>query len=206
MRGLHSIKLKKRKMSRLQTIENALTSINETVFQELCDSFLILKNENYRIFSRVGSQSGKQKTTKGTPDTFYLLPNGRYVFVEYSTNITKGVSKLQEDIKKCLDTTKTKIPINQIAEIILCVNFNLSTEEFQSLKNLLGKAELTLTIYTLDCLSLELHLQHRDLVHKYLGLPLDTGQIVSINTFIEEYNKASKGIATPLNNTFLHRV
>ena len=192
-------------MSRLQSIENALTSINETVFQELCDSFLILRNDNYRTFSRVGSQSGKQKTTKGTPDTFYLLPNGQYVFVEYSTNITKGVSKLQEDIKKCLDTTKTKIPINQIAEIILCINFNLSTEEIQSLKNLLDKTRLTLTIYTLDCLSLELHSQHRDLVHKYLGLPLDTGQIVSINTFVEEYNKASKGIATPLNNTFLHR-
>ena len=151
------------------------------------------------------TDSLKQKTTKGTPDTFYLLPNGKYVFVEYSTNITKGVSKLQEDIKKCLDTTKTKIPINQIAEIILCINFNLKTEEIQSLKNLLDKTELTLTIYTLDCLSLELHLQHRDLVHKYLGLPLDTGQIVSINTFVEEYNKASKGIATPLNNTFLHR-
>ena len=192
-------------MSRLQSIENALASINETVFQELCDSFLILRNDNYRTFSRVGSQSGKQKTTKGTPDTFYLLPNGQYVFVEYSTNITKGISKLQEDIEKCLDTTKTKIPINQIAEIILCINFNLSTEEIQSLKNLLDKTRLTLTIYTLDCLSLELHSQHRDLVHKYLGLPLDTGQIVSINTFVEEYNKASKGIATPLNNTFLHR-
>ena len=76
-------------MSRLQTIENALANINESVFQELCDSFLILKNENYRIFSRVGSQSGKQKTTKGTPDTFFLLPNGKYVFIEYSTNITK---------------------------------------------------------------------------------------------------------------------
>ena len=33
-------------MSRLQTIENALASINETAFQELCDSFLILKAEN----------------------------------------------------------------------------------------------------------------------------------------------------------------
>ncbi len=191
-------------MSRLQTIENALANINETVFQELCDSFLILKNENYRIFSRVGSQSGKQKTTKGTPDTFFLLPNGKYVFIEYSTNITKGVSKLREDIEKCLNTTKTKIPIDQIAEIILCVNFNLNAKEEQSLRNLLGKAKLILTIYTLNSLSLELHFQHRDLV-KYLGLPLDTGQIVSISTFVEEYNKASKGIATPLNNTFLHR-
>lgn len=192
-------------MSRLQTIENALASINETIFQELCDSFLILKNENYRAFSRVGSQSGKQKTIKGTPDTFLLLPNSKYVFVEYSTNITKGVSKLREDIEKCLDTTKTKIPINQIVEIILCINFNLNVDEIQSLKNLLGKTKIALTIYTLDSLSLELHLQHRDIVHKYLGLPLDTGQIVSIRTFVDEYNKASKGIATPLNNTFLHR-
>lgn len=192
-------------MSRLQIIENALVSINEAAFQELCDNFLIRKNENYRTFSRVGSQCGKQKTIKGTPDTFFLLPDGKYVFVEYSTNVTKGVAKLQEDIEKCLDATKTKIPVNQIAEIIFCINFNLSTEAIQSLENLLGKIKIRLTVYTLDSLALELHLQHRDLVHEYLGLPLDTGQIVSIHTFVDEYNKASKGIATPLNNTFLHR-
>lgn len=192
-------------MSRLQSIENALANINETVFQELCDSFLVLKNENYRAFSRSGSQSGKQKTIKGTPDTFFRLPNGKYVFVEYSTNITKRIIKLQEDITKCLEESITKISINQIAEIILCVNFNLNTQETQSLIDLLGKTKIALTIYTLDSLSLELHLQHRNLVHKYLNLPLDTGQIVSISTFVAEYNKASKGIATPLDNTFLHR-
>ena len=38
-------------MSRLQTIENALASINETVFQELCDSFLILKNPQIRNYA-----------------------------------------------------------------------------------------------------------------------------------------------------------
>ena len=50
-------------MSRLQSIENALIEINETVFQELCDSYLVLRNPNYAAFSRTGSQSGKQKTT-----------------------------------------------------------------------------------------------------------------------------------------------
>ncbi|WP_138273620.1 hypothetical protein [Bacteroides fragilis] len=60
-------------MSRLQTIENALASINETIFQELCDSFLILKNENYRAFSRVGSQSGKQKTTTVFTTDYYSI-------------------------------------------------------------------------------------------------------------------------------------
>ena len=188
-------------MSRLQAIENGLASINETVFQELCDSFLILKNENYRAFSRTGSQSGKQKTIKGTPDTFLLLPNGKYIFVECSTNITKGVSKLQEDITKCIDEAKKQNITNLLAEIIICVNFKLKLEDIHSLQNLYSKIQ----IYTLDYLAMELSLQHRDLVHRYLGLPLDTGQIVSIDTFIEEYNKAAKGIATPLNNTFLHR-
>ncbi|SHF46101.1 hypothetical protein SAMN05444274_105311 [Mariniphaga anaerophila] len=192
-------------MSRLQTIENALVSINETVFQELCDSFLILRNDNYKAFSRTGSQTGKQKTTKGTPDTFLQLPNKKYIFVEYSTNVTQGLPKLKEDIKKCIDVKKTGIPLTEIAEIIICINFNLKAKAIKDLETLLSKTRIRLTVYTLDALALELHLQHRNLVHDYLGLPLDTGQIVSVEKFITEYNKASKGIATPLNNPFLHR-
>lgn len=192
-------------MSRLQAIENGLSCINQAAFQNLCDSFLAIRNTNYSAFSRTGSQSGKQKTVKGTPDTFLLLPNGKYIFVEYSTNVSAGVSKLQDDIKKCIDTEKTVIPLKQISEIILCVNFNLSTAEIQRLKDLLVNTRILLTIYTLDSLAIELHLNHRDLTHEYLGLPLDTGQIVSIDKFIEEYGRASKGIATPLSNTFLHR-
>lgn len=192
-------------MGRLQAIENALSAINQAAFQELCDSFLALRNSNYSAFSRTGSQSGKQKTVKGTPDTFLLLPNGKYIFVEYSTNITARIKKLEDDIKKCIDTNKTGISHNQIAEIILCVNFNLTTTEIQTLGNLLAKTRIGLTVYTLDSLSIEIHLNHRDLTHEYLGMPLDTGQIVSIEKFIAEYNRASKGISTPLNNTFLHR-
>jgi hypothetical protein len=192
-------------MSRLQAIENSLSSINQAAFQNLCDSFLALRNSNYSAFSRTGSQSGKQKTVKGTPDTFLILPNGKYIFVEYSTNITAGLSKLEDDVKKCINTTKTGIPLNQIAEIILCVNFNLTVAEVQTLRDLLVNTRIGLTVYTLDSLAIELHLHHRDLTHEYLGLPLDTGQIVSIEKFIAEYNRASKGISTPLNNTFLHR-
>ncbi|WP_449435081.1 nSTAND3 domain-containing NTPase [Pedobacter steynii] len=34
---------------------------------------------------------------------------------------------------------------------------------------------------------------------------MDTGQIISIGKFIAEYNRASKSVATPLDNVFLHR-
>jgi DNA polymerase III delta prime subunit len=192
-------------MSRLQAIEKELVSINGAVFQELCDSFLSLRNKNYSVFSRTGSQSGKQKTIIGTPDSFLLLPNGKYIFVEYSTNITAGVSKLKDDINKCIDVTKTGVALSEISEIILCTNFNLKTDEVEELKTLLSGTYIELTIYTLDSLAIELHFNHRDLTHQYLGLALDTGQIVSIEKFINEYNSASKGISTPLNNTFLHR-
>ncbi len=134
-----------------------------------------------------------------------LLPSGKYIFVEYSTNISSGLKKLKDDIKKCIDTIKTGIPVNQIAEIILCVNYNLTAVKIQTLKDLLENTPIGLTVNTLDSLAIELHLHHRDLTHEYLGLPLDTGQIVSIEKFVAEYNRAPKGISTPLDNTFLHR-
>lgn len=192
-------------MSRLQAIENALSSINEAVFQELCDSFLAIRNSNYSAFSRTGSKSGKQKTVTGTPDSFLLLPSGKYIFVEHSTNITKGVSKLIEDVSKCTDTEKTGVPLKQIAEIILCINFNLKTAEIEKLRETLINTRIGLTVYTLDSLAIELHLHHRDITHEYLGLPFDTGQIVSLEKFNAEYNRVSKGISTPIDNTFLHR-
>ena len=155
-------------MSRLQSIENQLITINETIFQELCDSFLLIRNENYKTFSRVGSMSGKQKTTKGTPDSFSLLPNGKYVFIEYSTNISKRLSKLKEDVSKCIDTKKTGVSTKDIAEIIICINFNLNVEEIQELISIISKTRIVLTVYMLDNLAIELHLHHRNLVHEYL--------------------------------------
>lgn len=87
-------------MSRLQTIENRLKEINGTVFQELCDSYLTIRDNNYLAISRTGSQTGKQKTTKGTPDTFFQLPNGNFLYSEITTD-TSTKNKLANDIKAC---------------------------------------------------------------------------------------------------------
>lgn len=193
-------------MSRLQTIENRLKEINGTVFQELCDSYLTIRDNNYLAISRTGSQTGKQKTTKGTPDTFFQLPNGNYLYSEITTD-TSTKNKLANDIKACFDPDKTKIPVEKIQEIILCFNWNIDQDKITELNTLAQsyKADVRIRYLMLQELALELHLNHRDLAHYYLGLPLDTGQIVSIENFIKEYDRASKGIATPLNNTFLHR-
>jgi hypothetical protein len=92
-------------MSRLQTIENRLKEINGTVFQELCDSYLTIRDNNYLAISRTGSQTGKQKTTKGTPDTFFQLPNGNFLYCEITTD-TSTKNKLANDIKHIFRTLK----------------------------------------------------------------------------------------------------
>ena len=197
---------KSNNMSRLQTIENRLKEINGTIFQELCDSYLTIRDINYLAISRTGSQTGKQKTTKGTPDTFFQLPNGNFLYSEITTD-TSTKNKLANDIRACFDLDKTKIPIDKIQEIVLCFNWNIDQDKISELNELAQsfKADIRIRYLMLQELALELHLHHRDLVHQYLGLPLDTGQIVSIENFINEYDRASKGIATPLNNTFFHR-
>lgn len=193
-------------MGRFSSIEDALIQINDAVFQELCDSFLALRNDNYSAFSRTGSQSGKQKTTRGIPDSFFLLPNGKYLFIEHTTRSSGQKSKLEDDIDDCLKKAEeSDIPYSDIEEIILCTNFNLKVEDVKDLKKPLQEKGIRLTLFTLDRLAIELNFNHRDLAHEYLDIPLDTGQIVSIQTFISEYQKASQGIATPLDNKFLHR-
>lgn len=189
----------------LQLIENKLKVINQADFQELCDRLLFCKYPDYSRFSRIGSQSGKQKTIKGTPDSLIRMPNGKYILIEYSTNISQGESKLEDDVRKCLDPKRTAISVEDIEEIIICTNFRVKTSEEQQLRALLPEDNITLTFYDLDSLSLELCINHRNLASEFLGLSLDTGQVVSMQQFIQEYDRASGGIAAPLDNRFFYR-
>ena len=110
-------------MSKLQDIEKKLMSINEAKFQNVCDAYLFFTEHDYPNLHRSGSQKGKQKTTKGTPDTSFQLPNGKYVLVEYTTMEKKGnksqfVKKIETDIIKCLNEKVTGVKISQIQKII----------------------------------------------------------------------------------------
>ena len=147
-----------------------------------------------------------KKRLKELQIPFFLLPNGNYVFVEITTDISTK-DKLSNDILACFNFKKSKIPINKIEEIILCINWNLSQKEILKLNQLVKRYNnhSRVSYLMLQELAIDLHFHHRDLVHEYLGLPLDTGQIVSMEKFIDEYNRASKGISTPIDNTFLHR-
>lgn len=196
-------------MNQLLTIKERLKNFNETEFQELCDCFLSLRNHGYKAYSRTGAHDIKQKTTKGTPDSFIQMPNGLYLFIESTTTEHKGkrlLNKLKSDISGCLNVDKTKVPINKIQEIILCYNSNLKASEIEEVNKeaieITGKTPMHLGLETL---ANEIFFHHKNLAKDYLGLPLDTGQIVSLEKFVEEYDNGKQKLATPLAGVFLHR-
>ncbi|MEP1095968.1 MAG: hypothetical protein ABJG78_12705 [Cyclobacteriaceae bacterium] len=195
-------------MSRIQSIADRLLQVNGAVFQELCDAFLVVRSDNYRSFVRSGSVSNKQKTKQGTPDSFMLLPNGNYLYLEATTYERKKIlGKLLEDVEKCFDENKTGVPKSKVQEIVLCYNSDLTSNETEELADYVKRQNeyTSLSLYGLSRLSTEIALHHRNLAREYLQLPLDTGQIISLDQFIENYNASSQRIATPLDNEFKHR-
>ena len=187
----------------LQEIENAIKAMNQAAFQELCDLFMISKESDYRAFVCVGSQFGKQKTTKGTPDTFIHANDGKYIMVEYSTNETKKEKKLIEDFEKCL--TEKGLEKSEIGRIILLANYKLNKEETIAIKKYAEETNTPYLIYDGSSLARALFINHKDLVFRCLRIPVDTGQIVSVDSFVQEYDNAAGAIAAPLSNTFLYR-
>ena len=79
-------------MAIISRIENALLQIDGALFQELCNRYLYyIYNPN--SINPVGSVIGKEKTRKGTPDTFFVNPEGKFTFIEYTTKERLGNSK-----------------------------------------------------------------------------------------------------------------
>ncbi len=191
-------------MSRLSEIEARLVRINQATFQELCDNYLSRRHIEYKAFSRRGSQTGKEKTIAGTPDSFFLLEDGTYLFIETTTQQTDLKGKFKGDLLSCVDESKTGVPTEKIREVIFC--FNSRFDDFEEIKIKASSYGLKVPRFIgLDELAVQINLQYRDLAKTYLGLPLDTGQIVPLGEFIKHYKTSGQGLGTPIDNPILHR-
>ena len=73
-------------MAIINTIKQKILELDQGTFQNLCDQ--ILYSLGYSNFVSLGSQSGTQKTTPRTPDTYCINEDNKYVFVEYTTQQT----------------------------------------------------------------------------------------------------------------------
>ena len=194
-------------MSKIDAIENELTRINSAKFQQLCDTYFFYKG--YERITCFGSVIGKEKTRKGTPDSYIPVENNKYIFIEYTTkekigNSKKFFRKLEEDVEICFDESKSGIKNSQIKKVILCFTSRISPEEHEILKEKCKSENKNCEFEPIgiDKLKFEI-LKYPNLGRDFLNILIGTFQILTASDYIKEYEKGL--LATPLSNTFYFR-
>lgn len=188
-------------MSKLNQIQNTLLELSGGAFQRLADAYLHKKG--YQRINPLGSVIGRDKVKKGTPDTLVPLPNGKYVFAEYTTQQTGVYGKLKDDLDKCFDESKTGVSIDDIAEVVFCHTSLLSPEEEIGLSRQCQKHGVNLNVFGIGPISYDLYQKYPGIARDFLGIEVDTGQIVFPDEFVSAHNKNK--LTTRLNTAFHFR-
>lgn len=188
-------------ISKTVQIKQKILTLDGGTFQNLCNDYL--SRIGYKDIVALGSEAGTQKTTKGTPDAYFKTKDDKFIFVEYTTqkSLTK---KLKKDIDNCLKESKTKLPTNQISEIIYCHTCsNVPPNIDNEVRLICDDKGIKLNLIGIDKLVHEICTTYPTLAKDYLGVSIDTGQIQKINDFVKDYNKNK--MAAPIDTNFLFR-
>jgi hypothetical protein len=188
-------------MSKVNEIQNKIKGLSEGAFQKLADAYLYRKG--YERVNSLGSVVGCDKVKKGTPDTIVPLPNGKYVFAEHTTQQTDLYEKLNSDLNKCFDEEKTGIPVQKIEEVVFCHNSTLVAAAENALGEKCQKHGVNLNIFGIAAMSYDLYQKFPGIARDFLGVEVDTGQIVPPDEFVARYSKNK--LATRLDTTFHFR-
>ena len=188
-------------MSKLNQIQRALSELSGGKFQKLADTYL--SRRGYENLNPLGSVVGADKARIGTPDTLIRLADGRFAFAEHTTEKRALYKKLSGDLEKCFDEEKTGVPVAEIAEIIFCHTFDLSSEEHADLTKRCRERGVNLNLYGPGPIAFDLYQKYPGLARDFLGVEVDTGQIVGPGEFVSAYNKSP--LATPLDTSFYFR-
>lgn len=187
-------------MSTVNTIEQKIRQMDGGEFQKLCNAYL--SKCGYGKPHAFGSVAGSNKVKQGTPDTYFELADGKMAFAEHTAQTSGLFKKLSNDIGKCLNEKKTGVPIKDIGEIILCYTGELSPKEFSSLKTKCNRKGVKLTHFGIAGLANGLS-EYPVLLRDFLGLKIDTGQVIALEDFPDVYGKSK--FATTLETKFCHR-
>ncbi len=167
-------------------------------FQNMCNQ--LLNEMGYKIHP-LGSHNKSDKTTPGTPDTFFLKED-YYTLVEYTTQENNVFKKIKDDVEKCIKKIKEcKIKNGQIIEFY--TSSNLKIEEFKKLNDLCLSENITLEIYNVDRIANLLKKEYPLIAKEYLGIEVDTLQVLSPKEYMKEYNM-KKG-SVKINDKLLYR-
>lgn len=183
-------------MSKINQIQTAILSLGSGAYQKLMDSY-VMKKYGFSNIMPLGSHSGTNKVTKGTPDSFVQCADGRFILIAHGSVENHAYNKVKADILSCLDTAKTGIPIEDISQIICChTSTNFTPGQ---VKKLCSYFENTILI-GLGEVSFDLYLKYPDLAKDHLNIDIDTHQIFSLESFLTYFscNPYSTSLDMPL--------
>lgn len=192
-------------MNTITQIENALKAINQASFQNLINHLLHLQGNKF--IGAPGAVVGKEKTSKGSPDSFFINEE-KYAFVECTTKEKLGQSKgffekLSKDIDHCFDEAVTGVSKERIEKVVLACTEKISPTEFDDLRKKVQSYNLATEFDILNIQNLPLKIyDFPKLADEYLGVEIVKGAIYTLEDFLL---KTKKGLQPSLVNEFIGR-
>ncbi|MFI5162644.1 MAG: hypothetical protein ACHQHN_15300 [Sphingobacteriales bacterium] len=113
------------------------------------------------------------------------------------------LKNINHDLDKCLDDKETGIPKADIIKIIYCHNSRLSPSEAAELTDHCRNSGVALELKGIDDIALLLLGRAAYAAKLFLGINIDTAQIIPVKQFVNEYE--ASGFATLLSNQFIGR-
>ena len=169
--------------SREITIRDAIARLDPAEFQNLCQE-LLTQYYDYEKPVHRGSATHSGAPAKGTPDTYWILPNGKFAFLEcgHYQDRYKAIEKIKEDIEKCLEVERNELGSGKVVKIIIAYSCRrIAPADADSLRALDGRVELV----NADQLAKLLAHEFQHLAKEHLGISVSSGQIMGLSEFVE---------------------
>ena len=188
-------------MSNVNLIQSAIMQLEGGTFQKLFDEYLY-KKYKFKNIQTLGVQTGTNKPTKGTPDSYVLTDDEKYILINYGSVSSQPAEKIRDDILSCFHKAKLSLSKNKIKKIICghC-STNIHIEQFSSIREVVEGVEVELI--GIDTLSHDLALIYPHIAKDELGIAIDTNQFFDVEDFVKAYD--ANGINAPIDCEFLHR-
>lgn len=189
-------------MALIEEIKQKIDALSEGEFQTLCDAFL--SSIGYHNLVSLGTKSGTKKTTKGTPDTYIPLADGKYIFVEYTVQKTSLCTKIKGDLLKCFNEDETGIKCSDIVKVLYFhTSSNIAPKQDRGIHDLANQYNVQIELIGIDSFANILFDAHKCLIKQYLGIPISTEQIFTKGEFVIKYD--SSPTSAPLKTNFMFR-
>ncbi len=190
---------------RYEQVADQITRLSGGSFQRMMDAYARLHFPDLANVTSEGSHKTKRKTKIGTPDSIYWLDTGAVVMAEHSTRAEGIVPKFRKDLDKCAEKAQELGLDRNEFEVVLCYNDRFEANEEIALRKYGDELEITLKFIDLDTLAIDISLVYPEIAEEHLGIPYDTGQVMTVDNFIRFHHKHAGEWVTPINNPLIGR-